>query len=209
MDDSGTDGAMGDGPVIGLTGGIGSGKSTVAAMLAGLGARVIDADKVGHEVYLPGTDGFRGVVDAFGLDVVAADGTIDRRRLGSRVFADRRELAQLNAIVHPLIGDEIRRRMQAAFAEGDGRPIVVEAAIMLEAGWRFFDRIWVVVVEPETAIARVTASRGLSREEVERRIDAQMPNAERARMADLVIRNDGTLDELRRQVEAAWRALPR
>ena len=200
---------MANGPVIGLTGGIGSGKSTVAAMLADLGARVIDADKVGHEVYLPGTDGFRRVVEAFGREMIAADGTIDRRRLGTRVFGDPRELARLNAIVHPLIGDEIRRRMQVAFAEGGGRPIVVEAAIMLEAGWRFFDRIWVVVVDREVALARVTASRGLSREEVLRRIDAQMPNAERERVADVVIRNDGTREELRRQVEAAWRAVPR
>jgi dephospho-CoA kinase len=198
---------MANGPVIGLTGGIGSGKSTVAGMLGELGAVVIDADKVGHEIYLPGTEGFRRVVDAFGPDVVAADGTIDRRRLGERVFANPKELARLNALVHPLIGDEIRRRLQAAFARNEGRPIVVEAAIMLEAGWRFFDRIWVVVVSPEVAIARVAASRGLERREIERRIAAQMPNAERRRVADLVIENDGTLAELRAQVEAAWRGL--
>src|SRR5262245_56189573 len=101
---------MEHGPIIGLTGGIGSGKSTVATMLGELGAAVIDADKVGHDVYRPGTDGFRRVVETFGTDVVAADGTIDRRRLGARVFADRAELARLNALVHPLIGDEIRRR---------------------------------------------------------------------------------------------------
>jgi len=198
-----------NGPVIGLTGGIGSGKSTVAAMLAELGARIIDADKVGHEVYLPGTDGFRRVVDAFGPDVVASDGTIDRRRLGARVFADLDALARLNRLVHPLIGEEIRRRMQAAFAEGDGRPIVVEAAIMLEAGWRFFDRIWVVVVSRDVAVARVATSRGLAPAEVEQRIDAQMSNAERRRVADLVIENDGTPAELRAQVEAAWHALRR
>ena len=198
---------MANGPVIGLTGGIGSGKSTVAAMLGELGAVVIDADKVGHEVYLPGTDGFRRVVEAFGAAIVAPDGTIDRRRLGARVFGDPAELARLNRVVHPLIGEEIRRRMQAALAEGGGRPIVVEAAIMLEAGWRFFDRIWVVVVRRDVAVARVMASRGLSRAEVEQRIDAQMSNAERQGLADLVIRNDGSLDELRRQVEDAWRGL--
>jgi dephospho-CoA kinase len=198
-----------NGPVIGLTGGIGSGKSTVATMLAELGARVIDADKVGHDVYLPGTDGFRRVVDAFGPEIVASDGTIDRRRLGARVFGDPDELARLNRLVHPLIGEEIRRRMQAAFADGDGRPIVVEAAIMLEAGWRFFDRIWVVVVSREVAVARVAASRGLSRADVEQRIDAQISNAERRRVADVVIENDGTLAELRAQVEAAWRGLRR
>jgi len=202
---------MANGPIIGLTGGIGSGKSTVAAMLADLGAIVIDADKVGHEVYLPGTEGFRRVVEAFGRDVVGSDGTIDRRILGARVFGDLASLKRLNALVHPLIGDEIRTRLQAAVGSADQgrtrRPIVVEAAIMMEAGWRFFDRIWVVVVTPETALTRVVASRGLSRDDVERRIAAQMTNAERERIADLVIRNDGTLDVLRAQVEAAWRAL--
>jgi dephospho-CoA kinase len=200
---------MANAPVIGLTGGIGSGKSTVAAMLADLGAVVIDADKIGHEIYLPGTEGFRRVVDAFGAEMVAGDGTIDRRRLGARVFGDPAALARLNALVHPLIGDEIRRRIQSALAAGDvaARPLVIEAAIMLEAGWRFFDRIWVVIVDRETAIARVTSSRGLSRPEVEQRIDAQMSNAERRGRADLVIENDGTMDELRAKVEAAWREL--
>ena len=202
---------MANAPVIGLTGGIGSGKSTVAAILAELGAVVIDADKIGHEIYLPGTEGFERVVAEFGADVVAADGTIDRRRLGARVFAEPAALVRLNALVHPLIGDEIRRRIQAALAAGEttARPIVIEAAIMLEAGWRFFDRIWVVVVSREVAIARVTASRGLSRVEVEQRIDAQMSNEERRRIADAVIDNDGTPAELRAKVEAAWHELRR
>lgn len=194
---------------IGLTGGIGSGKSTVAAMLAELGATVIDADKVGHEIYRPGSEGFRLVRDAFGPTVVGADGTIDRRALGARVFGDPAELARLNALLHPLIGAAIRERVAAARAARPGVPAVVEAAIMLEAGWRFFDRIWVVLAGRETAVARVTASRGLRRDEVERRIDAQLPNAERRRQADVVLENDGTLDALRAQVEAAWRALPR
>jgi len=198
---------MANGPVIGLTGGIGSGKSTVASMLAALGAHVIDADAVGHDVYRPGTEGFRQVVAAFGDDVVGADGAIDRRRLGARVFADPRELTRLNAIVHPLIALEIRRRIADAVTAAPERPIVVEAAIMIEAGWRFFDRIWLVTVSRETAIARVAASRGLSRAEIERRIDAQMPEAERRKHAHLVIENDGSLDALRAQVEAAWRTL--
>ena len=121
--------------LIGLTGGIGSGKSTVAAILSELGASVIDADKVGHDVYLPGSEGFRLVREAFGDGVVGADGTIDRKALGARVFADPALLARLNAIVHPLIGAEIRRRIEAARAGAPTRPIVVEAAIMLEAGW--------------------------------------------------------------------------
>src|SRR5262249_44814424 len=123
--------------VIGLTGGIGSGKSTVAAMLADLGADVIDTDKVGHDVYRPGTPGFVQVVEAFGRDVVAADGTIDRRALAARVFGDPAALARLNAIVHPLIGFAVRDWLTRAQAERRKTPIVVEAPVLMEAGWRF------------------------------------------------------------------------
>jgi len=195
-------------PVIGLTGGIGSGKSTVAAMLAQRGARVIDADRIGHESYRPGSEGFRRVVEAFGPGVVAADGAIDRRALGAIVFADPAALARLNAIVHPLIGRDVAARVAAARAADPDRPVVVEAAILLEAGWRgLVDRLWVVSARPETAIARVMASRGLDRAEVERRIAAQAPEAERRRRADLIIENDGTPAELQARVEEAWRTL--
>jgi dephospho-CoA kinase len=194
-------------PVIGLTGGIGSGKSTVAAMLAELGADVIDTDKVGHEVYRPGTEGFRQVTAAFGADVVAPDGGIDRRRLAAKVFADPGALQRLNAIVHPLIGLAVREWLLRAQAEPRTTPIVVEAPVLMEAGWRFFDEVWVVVVEPETAVARVTGSRSVTADEVHRRLAAQMSNDERVRLADRVIRNDGDLAALRAQVEAAWRAI--
>jgi dephospho-CoA kinase len=199
---------MGRPLVIGLTGGIGSGKSTVAAILAELGAHVVDADRVGHDVYRPGTEGFRRVVEAFGPGVVAADGSIDRRALGAIVFADEAALARLNAVVHPLIGEELRRRVAAALDDGSGRPIVIEAAILLEAGWRsMMDRLWVVSVDRETAIARVAGSRGLTRREIERRIDTQMADEERRRLADRVIENRGTPAALRAEVERAWREL--
>lgn len=193
--------------MIGLTGGIGSGKSTVAAILAGLGATVIDADRIGHEVYRPGTEGHRRVVATFGPDVVAPDGTIDRPALGAIVFADPDALARLNTAVHPLIADEIRRRISAARAESPERPIVIEAAIMVEAGWRFFDHIWVVLAKREHAIERVTAARGQSRDQVERRMAAQVTDAERRRVASLVLENDGTPAELRARVEEAWRTV--
>jgi len=196
-------------PVIGLTGGIGSGKSTVAAILAELGARVIDADRIGHEVYRPGTGGHASVVQAFGPRIVAADGTIDRRALGALVFRDPEALARLNALVHPLIAAEIQRRVAAPRAEPGAPPIVIEAAILIEAGWRFFDRIWAVTVPREIAIARVVAERGLSREEVERRLAAQASDDERRRVAHLVIENDGTRAELRARTEAAWHTLGR
>lgn len=193
--------------LVGLTGGIGSGKTTVAQMLATLGASIIDADVVGHDVYRAGTETFAEVVDAFGPEVVGADGEIDRTVLGPRVFADPAALARLNAIVHPRIADEIRRRVDRTLAADRTRRVVVEAAIMLEAGWRFFERTWVVIVSRETAIVRVMASRGLSRNEVERRLGAQMSNDERRRLADRVIENDGDLEALRAQVEDAWASL--
>lgn len=197
-------------PVIGLSGGIGSGKSTVATMLAELGACVIDADRVGHETYLPGSEGFRRIVEAFGPGVVGPDGKIDRPALGRIVFTDTGALARLNAIVHPLIVAELFRRIAAAREESSDRPVVIEAAILAEAGWRaLFDRLWVVSVRPETAIARVTASRGMTREDVERRLAAQMPDAERRRLADVVIENEGSRDELRARVEEAWNQLAR
>lgn len=193
--------------VIGLTGGIGSGKTTVAGILAELGADVLDSDKVGHDVYRPGTDGFRQVTEAFGRDIVAADGTIDRRKLGARVFGDPEALRRLNAIVHPLIGLAVRAWLQQAQAEPKTTPIVIEAAVLMEAGWQFFDEVWVVIVEPETAIARVMASRGMTADEVRSRLAVQMSNEERVRRANRVIDNDGTPAELRARVEEAWRTV--
>lgn len=194
--------------LVGLTGGIGSGKSTVAQILAELGARVVDADKIGHEIYRPGTEGFRQVVEAFGERVVGVDGTIDRTVLGPIVFGDPAQLATLNRIVHPLIGLAIRDRIAAARADGFAGPVVVEAAIMLEARWSFFDRVWVVSVSREVAVARVlTRNPHLTAADVERRIAAQMSDEERRRHAHLVIQNDGTLADLRAAVEQAWRTL--
>ncbi|TMB20017.1 MAG: dephospho-CoA kinase [Deltaproteobacteria bacterium] len=195
-------------PIVGLTGGIGAGKSTVAAILTELGARVIDADRIGHEVYRPGSEGFARVVEAFGPGVVGADGAIDRRTLGARVFADPAARARLGALVHPLIAAEVGRRIAAARAEGFDGPLVVEAAVLLEAGWRpLVDRVWVVSTRREHAIARIVAARGLTREEVERRLDAQLSDAERRRQADLVIENDGPPAALQAAVEDAWRTL--
>jgi len=195
-------------PVVGLTGGIGAGKSTVASLLAELGAEVIDADRIGHQAYRPGSEGFARVVEAFGPGVVGADGAIDRRALGALVFADPAARARLDALVHPLIAAEVGRRIVAARAEGFARPLVVEAAILLEAGWSpLVDRVWVVSTRRENAIARVMTARGMTRAEVERRLDAQMSDAERRRHADLVLENDDSPAALRAAVEAAWRSL--
>jgi dephospho-CoA kinase len=195
-------------PVIGLTGGIGSGKTTVARLLAARGARVIDTDTIAHDAYRPGTDAHRRIVETFGSGVVAPDGAIDRKALGALVFGAPDQLVRLNAIVHPYVGEEVRRRMAAARADGGRAPIVLEVPLLVEVGWKpLVDRLWVVSVPREVAIERVAARSELPRAEIERRIDAQLPDAERRRHADLVIENAGTLDALAARVEEAWRTL--
>ncbi len=137
---------------VGLTGGIGSGKSTVSQILAELGAFVIDADKVGHEIYLPGKEAWRQVVAAFGRDILAADQTIDRKKLGAVVFASDEARKRLNAIVHPLMFQDIRQRVTEKRAEGFTKPVVVEAAILIEAHWLpLVDEVWVVVTGKSSA----------------------------------------------------------
>jgi dephospho-CoA kinase len=188
---------------IGLTGGIGSGKSTAATILAELGAEVIDADRIGHEVYLPGTPGWNQVVSAFGRDIVAPDGTIDRQRLGAIVFADRARLAELNAIVHPLIAQAVAQRL--ADRSNSGRPLVVEAAVLIEAGWQtLVDEVWLVVANADAVVARLGSQRGLSREAIEARVRSQLSEAERRLHAQVVIDNSGSLAELRERLARLW-----
>ncbi len=193
--------------VIGLTGGIGSGKSTVARLLADWGAAVIHADAVGHEVYAPGTLGWRQVTAAFGTGILAADGTIDRQRLGAIVFADPQARARLDAIVHPLIAAEIQRRVTVQRAAHAAQIIVVEAALLIEANWRsLVDEVWLVVADTAAVVDRVVSQRGLSASEVTLRIAAQISDAQRRQVADVVIENTGSLEQLEARVRAAWTA---
>ncbi len=190
---------------IGLTGGIGSGKSTVAEFLEQLGATVIHADLVGHEVYRPETEGWRAVTAAFGSAIVAADGTIDRKRLGAIVFGDVQARARLNAIVHPLIATEIQRRISAHRASGQRGPIIVEAAVLIEANWlSLVDEVWLVVADRSAIVQRLGTQRSLSPEDVGARIAAQLSDEERQRHAHVVIRNTGSLQDLRDQVRELW-----
>lgn len=194
--------------VIGLVGGIGSGKSVASAMLAELGAEVINADLVGHEVYEPGKPGFDAIVAEFGSDVVGQDGRIDRKRLGATVFADAGRLDRLNAIVHPLIRTEIERRIGRAREKGDARAVVVEAAILLEAGWRsLVDQVWVISARREDVLARLATQRGMAASETDARIAKRMTDAERRSVADVVIENTGSLDDLRARLEGLWGTL--
>jgi dephospho-CoA kinase len=190
--------------VIGLTGGLGSGKSTVAEMLRELGAVVLNADQIGHQVYAPGGPAYDEVVAAFGPSVLAPDGTVDRRRLAGIVFQDPQALQRLNAITHPRIREGIRQRLDELAAQG-ARVAVLEAALLLEAGWDdMVDEVWVTVAPAEVAARRAAERSGISLEEALARVRAQMPIEERARRGHVVIRTDCSLEETRQQVEREW-----
>ena len=190
---------------IGLTGGIGSGKSTVSKILADLGAFVIDADKVGHEIYLPGKAAWQQVSAVFGQNILAEDQTIDRKKLGALVFSSVDALKQLNTIVHPIMFKEIEQRIQVQRDEGYTSPIVVEAAILIEANWLpLTDEVWVVVTDKNAVIERVTEQRGMAAKDTEARIANQLSNQERLKYATVVIHNDGSLEDLRRRIQQVW-----
>ena len=194
--------------IIGLTGGIASGKSTAARYLAELGAFVIDADKLGHQVYEPGTPGHRAVVAAFGDDILAEDGTINRRALGGKVFGKPDELKRLTDIAWP----EIRRMGEAqiatAKAEDAARPVIVEAAVLFEAGWDSLgDEVWVVIAEPAKAVARAVERDGFDESEVKKRLDAQLSNEERSARANVVIENNTSLEALTRQLDEHYQRI--
>jgi len=190
---------------IGLTGGIGSGKSTVSQLLGELGAFVIDADKVGHEIYLPGKEAWKQVTAAYGQDILAPDQTIDRKKLGALVFGSDDARKKLNSIVHPLMFTDIDRRIKEKRTAGFTKPIVVEAAILIEANWLpLADEVWLVVTNKNAVIDRVASQRGMSAKDTEARIASQLSDAERRKYATLVIENDGSLEDLKQKVQTAW-----
>lgn len=192
--------------LIGLTGNIATGKSAVARTLARLGATIIDADRVAHEVMEPGGAAYAAVVDAFGPEILNPGGTVDRRRLGDIVFRDPAALARLEAAVHPAVLLEVGRRIAAAEAD----VVVVEAIKLIEAGMhRAYDALWVVTAPRQVQIERLVRERGMTHDEATLRVDAQPPQEEKAALADQVLVNDGTLAQLRARVEAAWEQLPR
>ena len=185
---------------IGLTGGIASGKSTVSRILIDEGLAVIDADLLAREVVAPGTDGYREVVALFGEGAVFEDGSLNRALIGSIVFADRSRLAALEAIIHPRVRArslELRSYFDAAGCD----VAFYDVPLLFEKGMReMFDRVVLVTCSPETQLTRVMARDGLSREAALARVAAQMPMAEKVSLADIVIENDGGLQELRTAV---------
>ena len=191
--------------VVGLTGGIGAGKSAALDRFAELGAVVVDSDDVAHEVVAAGTPGLAAVVAQFGRDVLAADGTLDRARMAGVVFVDADARAALEAIVHPRVRAEVRRRIAAAPPGSivvNAVPLLTEAALAGD-----YDRVVVVEAPIEARIARLAASRGMSQEAALRRIGAQASDEQRRSVAWRVIVNDRTLDTLRAQVDDVWDAL--
>ena len=192
---------------VGLTGGIGSGKSEVSRLLASHGAVVVDADLVAREVVAVGTPGLAAVVEAFGSEVLQSDGSLDRAALGRTVFSDPEALSRLNGLVHPRIADRTRELFHQAAV--DGADIVVhDVALLVENGLvENYDAVIVVAAEPETQLARLVRSRGMAEQEARGRIAAQAPLEAKLAVATHVIRNDGPLEELAPQAERVWCSL--
>ncbi|MFF8658763.1 dephospho-CoA kinase [Streptomyces huasconensis] len=192
---------------VGLTGGIGAGKSEVSRLLVASGAVLIDADKIAREVVAPGTAGLAAVVEAFGREVLSADGSLDRPRLGALVFADADKLAALNAIVHPLVGARSAELERSAPAEA---VVVHDVPLLTENGLApLYDIVVVVDASPETQLDRLVRLRGMSEEDARARMAAQATREKRLEIADIVIDNDGPLEGLQERVAEVWADLVR
>lgn len=196
--------------IIGLTGGIASGKSTVSQFLKELGAVTIDADKVGHEAFKPDTETWREVVDAFGKEILNPDGEIDRQKLGKIVFSDSQALARLNQIVHPRIYALAKARIEDYRRQGV-KVVVLEAPLLLEVDSPSLadevDEVWVTVAPEAVVLKRLKDKTELSEAQSLARIRSQLPSEERVKHADVVIDTDCGLDEMKARVEKLWRRL--
>ena len=202
--------------VIGLTGGIGSGKSTVAGFLAGLGATVIDVDKVWHEALKPGTEVWQTIVDAFGAEIITSDRKIDRQKLGKIVFADPRAKDRLNGIMHPRIRNWVKSEIERHRRQGVGLlvlevPLLVEVPLSLRAGQPSLsdevDEVWITVAPESVVLRRLKDKSGLSEPEALARIRSQLPSEERIKHADVIIDTDCSLNELEVRVRELWQKL--
>ena len=194
--------------LVGLTGGIASGKSTVSRQLAELGCHVIDADVLAREVVAPGEAAYHAIVEAFGREVVRPDGTLDRPRLGARVFADPEKRRRLEALTHPAIQARRRAALDALSARGFDGLVVQDAALLIEVGGHAdVDRLVVVSADPAVQRERLMRRAGLDRTEAERRIGSQMPLAEKVELAHYVIDNSDSPEETAAQVRAVHAAL--
>ena len=188
---------------IGLTGGVGCGKSTVSRYLSSLGIPIVDGDRIAHEATEPGSAVMREIARVFGEDMLRGDGTLDREKLAALVFSDEEKRQALNAIIHPYVWRKAAAQMLAAEAVGHSL-IVLDMPLLIEIGWHLrVESIWVVVVPKETQIERVCQRDGATREQALARIRMQMPTDKKIGYADIVIDNSGTPEETYRQVDAA------
>lgn len=193
--------------VIGLTGNLGTGKTTVSEVLARLGAEVINADELGHEFLKPGTEAYRDIISSFGTSILKENGEIDRHRLAQLVFSHPEKLARLNQIMHPRMYRVVEKKI-ADYRRRGARAVVLEAALLIEAGWTpLVDKIWVTVSPQETIIGRLKKARGLYEEQILARLNQQMPSEEKAKHADIVINTDCSLKELEAKVTELWQEL--
>jgi len=194
--------------VIGITGNFGTGKTTVSQMLAELGAVLINADELGHELYQPNSPAYREVVAAFGKSILKPDGEIDRHKLGQLVFDDATALTRLNQITHPRIYKIVQQKIEE-YRQHGVKVVALEAALLIEAGWTpLVNQVWVTTAPEATIIKRLKSSRGLTEEQIQTRLRSQMPQEEKAKQADVVINTDCPMDELKAKVAELWHSLP-
>jgi len=196
--------------IVGLTGGIVGGKSTVASMFKDLGAKIVDADKLGHSVILPHRPAWKKIVNLFGKDILLNDLTVDREKLGKTVFTNQTPLKKLNEITHPEIIKKIKKEIDLVknTTNNQGKILIIDAALIYEAKIdRLMDKIVVVYIDEDEQIKRLIKRNNLSKDEALQRIKSQMPMKEKAEMADYVIDNSSSLDETKKQVEKIWQSL--
>jgi len=193
--------------IIGVTGNIGSGKSTVCQILAKLGATIINADKLAHEAYKPYSQTWQELISAFGKDIVKADGEIDRQKLGQLVFSDSNALAQLNQIVHPRAYCMAQERIED-YRRQAVKAVAVEATLLIEAGWtNLVDKVWLVMAPDDMVTQRLTQYKEISESQISARLKSQMPAREKMKYANEVIYNNGDIPQLEARVTELWHKL--
>lgn len=192
--------------VVGLTGGIGTGKSEAAKQLQELGAKLIEADKLGHQAYQPESEPWRLVIERFGNKILSENNEVDRKKLGSIVFDDPSALAALNSIMQPWIADMARNQIAKCREEGQ-EVVVFEAAILIEAGWdALVDEIWVTIAPDSVVLERLKWRNNFSSNDIRARINSQLPSKDRVDRAQVVINNSGDLDDLKDQIKIIWKS---
>lgn len=193
--------------VIGVTGNFGTGKSAVCEILAGLGATVINADELGHELLQPGSQTYRELVAAFGDGILMASKEIDRKKLAAAAFQDNKTQAKLNNIMHPVIYRLVERTIEQYRKRGD-KVVVLEAALLIEAGWKpLANQVWVTVAPEAVIVERLKSQRGFQEEQILARLRTQMPSADKVKHAGVVINTDCSREELRAKVIKLWQNL--